>query len=266
MNKDIGLDDIRENFLGVKKKFMVFSGKSGVGKTTVSVNLAYLLTLRGHDVGLLDIDIHGPNIVKSLGLEQSKLVFQNEKLEPIIFQKKLKVMSAALLLENEESPIIWRGPLKMKLIKEFLGNVHWGNLDFMIIDAPPGTGDEPLSIAELIKDMDGAIIITTPQKMSTGDAKKSISFAKQLKFPFIGVIENMTAFLCPHCEGEIDLFGSGGGKRISDEMDVVFMGSIPYEIELMQSMDEGVLYFNDPNLQSPAKKAYTEIIEKILEI
>jgi ATP-binding protein involved in chromosome partitioning len=243
---------------------MVFSGKGGVGKTTVAVNLAYRMMVKGYKIGLLDIDIHGPNVIKMMGLEKEKLTGKGEKIEPIKAFPNMKVISTASILENEDSPVIWRGPLKMKLIKQFLSDVNWGIIDYLFIDAPPGTGDEPLSIAQLVPHLNGGIVVTTPQSVATMDAKKSIRFAQQLKVPFIGVIENMSGFICPHCGERIDIFKTGGGQRIAEEMNVEFLGRIPYDNMVMNLSDEGKLYLEQYKNGTPVSEAFNYISNKII--
>jgi Mrp family chromosome partitioning ATPase len=264
MNNIIKDEEITKNMSGVKNKFMVFSGKGGVGKTTVAVNLAYRIMSKGYKVGLLDIDIHGPNVIKIMGLEKEKLTSTNKKIEPIKAFSNMKVISTASMLQSEDSPVIWRGPMKMKLIRQFLSDVNWGVIDYMIIDSPPGTGDEPLSIAQLMPNLNGGIIVTTPQNMATMDAKKSIRFAQQLKMPFIGVIENMSGFICPNCGERIDIFKTGGGKRIASEMDVEFMGRIPYDLQVMSLSDEGKLYLENYKNGTPVSEAFNHISNKII--
>lgn len=259
-------ENIKKNMAGVKKKFMIFSGKGGVGKTTTAVNLAYSIMSKGYKVGLLDIDIHGPDVIKVMGLEKEKLTGNGNKIEPIKAFPAMKVMSTALMLESEDTPIIWRGPLKMKLIKQFLSDVNWGDLDYMIIDSPPGTGDEPLSIAQLLPDLTGAIVITTPQNIATLDARKSIRFAQQLKLGHIGVIENMSGFICPHCGERIDIFKTGGGHRIATEMKVSFLGRIPYDLQVMELSDDGHIYLKDNKNGTLVSEAYSHISNKIINL
>ncbi|MDD3777077.1 MAG: Mrp/NBP35 family ATP-binding protein [Actinomycetota bacterium] len=263
MNQDQKLE---ENMSQVKRKFMVFSGKGGVGKTTVSVNLAYSLMAKGNKVGLLDVDIHGPNVIKALGLDKEKLSGTGQKIKPLEAFNNLKVISTASFLETEDSPVIWRGPLKMKIIRQFLTDVDWGQLDYMIIDSPPGTGDEPLSIAQLMPGLTGGIVVTTPQQMATIDAKKSIRFAQQLKLPYIGVVENMSGFLCPHCGQRIDIFKTGGGQQIAEEMGVDFLGRIPYDPLVMSLSDEGHVYLKDYKNGTPVSEAYSHIANRIKSI
>jgi len=265
MNNVVNDEKIIKNMEGVANKFMVFSGKGGVGKTTVAVNLSYSLMLKGYRVGLLDIDIHGPNVVKMMGLEKARLT-GNDRIEPISVFKHMKVMSTASMLETEDSPIIWRGPLKMKLIRQFLEDVNWGNLDFMIIDSPPGTGDEPLSIAQLLPGLNGGIVVTTPQEIAILDAKKSIRFAQQLNIPFIGLVENMSGFICPHCKKRIDIFKTGGGLKLAKEKGIEFLGRIPYDPQVMLSCDEGIVYLKDHKNGTAVGEAYSHIAKKVIDV
>jgi ATP-binding protein involved in chromosome partitioning len=266
MNDELKNEDIASNMAEVKNKFMVFSGKGGVGKTTVAVNLAYRIMVRGYKVGVLDVDIHGPNIIKLMGLEKERLISKDNKIEPIKAFDNMKVVSTASILETEDSPVIWRGPLKMKLIRQFLSDVNWGNIDYMIIDSPPGTGDEPLSVTQLVPGLNGGIVVTTPQSLAILDARKSIRFAQQLKIPFIGVVENMSGFICPHCGARIDIFKTGGGQKVAEEMGVEFLGRIPYETELMSLSDEGKVYLKIHKNGTPVSEAFTYISEKIIEL
>src|SRR6056297_1108244 len=197
-----------QNTLGkIKHKFVVLSGKGGVGKSTVAVNLAVTLSDKGYRVGLLDVDIHGPSIPKMLDLDGTRLTAENEKLNPVIYKDNLKVISIGFMLEKGEDPVIWRGPLKYSVIKQFLKDVNWGELDYLVIDSPPGTGDEPLSVCQLVENLDGAVIVTTPQKLAAVDVRKSISFARELKIPILGLIENMSGFVCPECGTMTPIFG-----------------------------------------------------------
>ena len=255
--------ELKENLSNIKNKFIVISGKGGVGKTTVSVNLAYSLVLKGYKVGLLDVDIHGPNVVKLLGIESEKLTSdENSKINPIELFGNLKVISTASILETSDTPVIWRGPLKMKMINQFLRDVNWGKLDYLIIDSPPGTGDEPLSVAQLIPDLTGAIVVTTPQEVALLDSRKSVQFAKQLKISYIGIIENMSGLICPYCKREIDLFKKGGGRKAALELGVEFLGSIPLEPDIVKLSDEGKVFVKYRD-GSTASKRLGEIVEKI---
>ncbi len=254
---------ITENISKIKNKFIILSGKGGVGKTTFSVNLARFLAEKGYKTGLLDIDIHGPNVNKMLGLGTQGFTGSGGRISPLIAHKNLKVASTASILQNPDTPIIWRGPLKMKLIKQFLSEVDWGELDFLIIDSPPGTGDEPLSAIQLIEDLRGAIIITTPQEVSILDARKSIIFAKTLNVAFIGLVENLSGLICPHCHKEIELFGTGLAEKTAEELGVDFLGKLPMDPGVVKLSDSGKTFITDKE-KSPIAKAFVQIGEKII--
>jgi ATP-binding protein involved in chromosome partitioning len=255
---------LRKNIQNVKHKILVMSNKGGVGKSTVAVNLALVLARKAMRVGLLDIDIHGPCIPKMLGLEEMPLVGDGKKIQPVSYTTNLKVVSMAFLIGDKESPVIWRGPLKMKAIQQFLDDVEWGMLDFLIIDSPPGTGDEPLSIAQLIKDMDGVIIVTTPQEVALLDSRKAVNFVKRLNIPVLGIIENMSGFICPHCGKRTDLFKTGGGEKAAKQMGVPFLGKIPIEPEIVLSGDEGRPFVWEQR-NSQAVKAFGEMVDRIIK-
>lgn len=253
---------IKENMIKIRKKLMVFSGKGGVGKTTTAVNLAYGLATRGYQVGILDVDIHGPNVPKMLGIENSRIMVSDLGIEPVALLPNLKVMSLALIGLGKDEPVVWRGPLKSGLIRQFLADVNWGRLDYLIVDSPPGTGDEPLSVCQLIPDMNGAIIVTTPQDVAILDSMKGVLFAKKLNIPFIGVIENMSGLVCPYCQKSIDLFKTGGGQKIAKDLEVSFLGKIPIEPEIVSLSDEGkpFIYFRK---KTDTAKIIEEIINRI---
>jgi ATP-binding protein involved in chromosome partitioning len=253
---------LKECMSRIKYKIIVISGKGGVGKTTVAVNLAYGLAVKGRKVGILDVDIHGPNIAKMLGIEQEILSASESGIEPIRVSPNLKAISLALVLKDKDQPVIWRGPLKMITIKQFLSDVNWGELDYLIIDSPPGTGDEPLSACQLIADINGAIIVTTPQDVAILDSRKSVNFAKELKIPVLGIIENMSGFICPNCKKEIDLFGKGGGEKSAVDLGVSFLGRIPFESDIVKSGDMGKPFFGQENKNSAAARM-GEIVNKI---
>jgi ATP-binding protein involved in chromosome partitioning len=230
-----------ENLKDVKHKLIVMSGKGGVGKSTIAVNLAYCLAKKGKAVGILDADMHGPSVPKLLGIANLPLtVNDRERIVPFTVGPSLKVMSIAFLLRDPDSPIIWRGPIKMGAIKQFLEEVEWGRLDYLIIDLPPGTGDEPLSVAQLVPDPDGAIVVTTPQEVALISVRKSISFAKAVGLRAIGIVENMSAMSCPHCGGEIKLFNDGGAESAAKENGIPLLGRIPLSINIASSGDSGI--------------------------
>jgi len=253
---------LKENLSRIKNKLIIISGKGGVGKTTVAVNLAYGLAVKGKKVGILDVDIHGPNIAKMLGIENTRLLAYDSGIEPVRVLDNLKAISLALMIKDQDQPVIWRGPLKMITIKQFLSDVNWGELDYLIIDSPPGTGDEPLSVCQLILDIDGAVIVTTPQDVAVLDSRKCVGFARQLKIPFLGIIENMSGFTCPHCGKKIDLFGKGGGEKAARDLEVPFLGSIPVESDMVKSGDSGQPFIHFRK-GTPTAKIMGEIIDKI---
>jgi len=249
----------------IKHKLIIISGKGGVGKSMVAVNLAYGLLFQGKAVGILDIDIHGPSLAKMVGIEDRRLSFSdNEVIEPIAITSSLRIVTIASLLEDADTPVIWRGPLKMKLISQFLGDVNWGELDYLVIDSPPGTGDEPLSVAQLVPGLSGAIIVTTPQEIALLDSRKSVNFAKSLKLPVIGIIENMSGLICPHCGKEIDLFKTGGGEKAAADLKVAFLGRIPIEPAIVDSTDEGRPFIRAYG-KTPTARLMDEIVGKIMQ-
>jgi Mrp family chromosome partitioning ATPase len=254
--------EIQDNLKDVIHIVVVMSGKGGVGKSTVAANLAFALSTKGKSVGLLDCDIHGPSIPKLLGIENTPPEASQEGIQPIIIPPSLKVMSMAFLLPSTDSPVIWRGPMKMKVLKDFLGQVRWGNLDYLVIDLPPGTGDEPLSIGQLLPNSDGAIIVTTPQDVALLSVRKSITFAKTLNMPVIGIIENMSGFVCPHCGKEVTIFGSGGGEKAASELGLPFLGKLPLDPSIVESGEQGkpfVVFQKDTS----TSKAFFQIVDEI---
>lgn len=233
--------ELESRLCRIRRKLVVLSGKGGVGKSTVAVNIAAALRTAGQRVGLLDIDIHGPSIPTMLGLQGASLQGGPDGLLPLD-AGGVKVMSLGFLLPDPDQAVIWRGPLKMGAIKQFLKDVAWGDLDYLVIDSPPGTGDEPLSVCQLIGKLDGAVIVTTPQKVAAIDVRKSITFCRQLGVPVLGVVENMSGFACPKC-GEVSaIFSSGGGRRIAEDMKVPFLGAIPIDPAIAASGDDGRPY------------------------
>jgi len=255
-------DKIAMTLEKIKHRLLVFSGKGGVGKSTVAANLAVALAKMGKKVGLLDVDIHGPNLAKMLGMEDRRLEVSGEGIQPVVVNDNLSLISMSFLLQDPNLPVIWRGPMKMKAIQQFLGDVLWGELDWLIIDSPPGTGDEPLSVAQLIP-ATGAVVVTTPQEVSLLDSRRAVAFARKLNLTLVGIIENMSGMACPHCGGHIDLFKRGGGEVAAAELEIPFLGGIPITPEIVTLGDEGKSFL-DSHPDSEASRAFLEIVEKIL--
>jgi ATP-binding protein involved in chromosome partitioning len=250
------------NMRAIKKKIMVMSGKGGVGKSTVAANLAARLAERGSKVGLLDADIHGPSIPKMFGIEDTRPEVDENGIVPISVTENLVVMSVALLLEDKDAPVIWRGPAKMAAIKQFLEDVSWGNLDYLIVDLPPGTGDEPLSIAQLIEKMEGAVVVTTPQDVALVSVRKSIKFAEILKVPVIGIVENMAGIICPHCDEKIELFGKGGVEKAAKDFNVNVLGELPMDPKIAEIEDSGKVH-TDINEEMLWGKEFASIVDSV---
>jgi Mrp family chromosome partitioning ATPase len=248
----------------IRHKIVVMSGKGGVGKSMVAVNLAVALVLAGKRVGLLDVDIHGPSVPTMLGLEDETIHGGEDGMLPIELGG-LKVMSIGFMLKKQEDAVIWRGPLKMGVIKQFLRDVSWGELDYLIIDSPPGTGDEPLSVCQLIEPLSGAVVVTTPQKVSAVDVRKSITFCRHLHVPVLGVVENMSGFACPKCGEVTPIFRSGGGKALADEMGVPFLGSLPIDPQIAEACDAGQAFIQQ-HQSSPTAAILRGIIQPILNL
>jgi ATP-binding protein involved in chromosome partitioning len=248
----------------IKHKIAVISGKGGVGKSLVTVNLAMAFAIHGYinAVGILDADIHGPSVPKMLGMKGRQLQVGPPGAFPVIGPMGIKVMSMEFLLPSDESPVIWRGPLKMAVIRQFLSEIVWGNLEFLFIDLPPGTGDEPLSVIQLLPELDGVIIVTIPSEVSTDVVKKAVTFARQVGAPIIGIIENMSGFNCPKCGAENNIFGSGGGEKIAEEMSVSFLGKIPIDSRISEDSDKGMPFIVE-HMDTPAAKAFKDIVKKV---
>ncbi|MBU1181861.1 MAG: Mrp/NBP35 family ATP-binding protein [Proteobacteria bacterium] len=264
MKKDAQDSSVEESLKKIKRKFIVMSGKGGVGKTSTSVNLAIALSNKGFKVGLMDVDLHGPDVPRMLGLNGTIDLSKNHKLAPMKYSDRLSAVSIEALTPNKDDAIIWRGPIKYSAIKQFIGDVDWGELDFLIIDCPPGTGDEPLTVAQTIKDA-RAIIVTTPQEVSLADVRKSISFCKIVKMEIFGLIENMSGFICPHCNKTIDLFGIGGGEKTARETGIEFLGKIPFDQKVVSCGDAG-LSLIDKHPDSPVAMAFDGIADKMAKL
>ncbi|WP_241426380.1 Mrp/NBP35 family ATP-binding protein [Geobacter benzoatilyticus] len=257
--------DLQETLFGIRNKIVVLSGKGGVGKSSVAANLAVSLSLQGKKTGLLDVDLHGPSIPTMLGIEGKLPASAGGRIEPVAYSENLKVMSVGLLLRNQSEAVVWRGPAKHGVIKQFLAAVEWGDLDYLIVDCPPGTGDEPLSVIQLLDGAEGAIIVTTPQDVALTDVRKSVTFCRQMNLPVLGVVENMSGFVCPHCGESVDIFKSGGGSRMADEMNVPFLGRIPLDPAMVSAGDAGAP-FVEHQAASPAAKAFGEIVATVAEL
>ncbi|MCW3996882.1 MAG: Mrp/NBP35 family ATP-binding protein [Candidatus Bathyarchaeota archaeon] len=254
---------LKERMGKIKHKIAVISGKGGVGKSTITVNLATAFAQKGNKVGILDADIHGPSVPKLLGLEGKQVKTGPPGAFPVEGPLGMKVMSIDFFLA-EQMPTIWRGPLKMRAIRQFLADIVWGELDFLFIDLPPGTGDEPLSIAQLLPEIDGVVIVTMPSELSSAIVKKAITFAQRLNMPIIGVVENMSGFVCPGCGEKIEIFQSGGGKKMAEEAGVPFLGSIPIDPKVGADSDKGTPFILS-HKDSAATMAFMKIVEAVDE-
>ncbi len=256
-------EQLKERMAQINHKILVLSGKGGVGKSTIAVNIAVGLGMEGKKVGLLDVDFHGPSIPTLLRLGNQTLRTDGKNAFPLDYVYGIKVVSLGLLLPDQDAAVIWRGPLKMGVIRQFLADIQWGELDYLIIDFPPGTGDEPLSVAQMLPESDGAVIVTTPQEMSLADVRKSISFCRQVKVPVLGVVENMSGLNCPHCGKLIELFKTGGGEAMANKLKVPFLGRIPLEPAVVEASDSGRPFIYHCN-QTAAAQAFRDGVIKIL--
>ncbi len=247
----------------IKHKIAVLSGKGGVGKSTVAVNLAFYLTQAGYKVGLMDVDIHGPSIPTLLGLNNITVCSDHEGIVPIKVGD-LKVISIGFFLENSNEALIWRGPMKIGVINQFLHEVKWGELDFLVIDLPPGTGDEPISIGQSFTSEDRAVVVTTPQKVAIADVAKSISFCHKLGLPILGIIENMSGFICPKCNEITQIFSSDGGKNLATDSNVPWLGKIPIDPMIVSACDEGKSYL-DSYPKSKTAAIFKQVFDNMLK-
>jgi len=249
--------------LRIKHKLLVMSGKGGVGKSSVAAYLALTLARQDYRVGLLDVDLHGPSIPKMLGLRGTLNIAADSQIIPQEYSSNLKVVSIESMLEDTDSAVIWRGPLKHGVIQQFLADCKWDDLDFLIIDSPPGTGDEPLSVARLIPDAK-AVIVTTPQEVALADVRKSINFCRKVNLEIVGLVENMSGLYCPHCQGFISIFRTGGGKKTAERMKVPFLGALPFDPAVVEGGDSGRPVLED-NTDSPFKNALAEFAQTVLD-
>jgi Mrp family chromosome partitioning ATPase len=254
---------IKNKLAKIEKKIMVMSGKGGVGKSTVSINLAIGLSLQNFYVGLLDVDLHGPNVPKMLGVERGELQKRPDgTVGPVYYSPNLKFMSVEPLLPEKDSAVMWRGPLKMSAIRQFVYDIEWGELDYLVIDAPPGTGDEQMTVAQMIPDA-YAVVVTTPQEVSLLDVKKSLSFCKQVGMPVLGIVENMSGMLCPHCGKAIDVFKRGGGQKMAEETGYPFLGRIPVDPRIVTTGDAGKpVIAAYPNSQTA--EAFSRVVQNVI--
>jgi len=263
--KDLVPPEIRGNMKDVKHKIVVLSGKGGVGKTTVATNLAMAFSKQGLRSGILDVDIYGPNVPKLLGLEGLHPKAENERIQPITGPLDLKVMSMGFLLRQTDDAIAWRGPLVGKAIRQFLSDVMWGELDVLVVDLPPGTGDETLSVLQSIPDIDGVIIVSTPQEVAVLDARRAIRLVKRMGVPVLGIIENMSEFVCPKCGEVYRLFGEGATQKAAKDFGIRHLGTLPLDPRIISLSDKGTPFVEeDPD--SKAAKEFVSVVSHISEI
>jgi Mrp family chromosome partitioning ATPase len=255
---------IEDSLARIGNKILVMSGKGGVGKSTVAGYLALLLSAKGHKVGLLDVDLHGPTIPRLMNVQGGLDMPEEGVVRPYRFSDNLSIVSIEMVLGDKDTAVIWRGPLKISAIRQFISDIDWGDLDFLIVDSPPGTGDEPLTVAQTIPDAE-ALIVTTPQEVSLADVRKSINFCRQVNMKVIGVVENMNGFVCPHCGEKISIFGSGGGKRMADQMGVPLLSEIPLDPAMVEMGDKGQLDTLMEKTDLAINSAYQQIVDRIVK-
>ncbi|KPA17070.1 chromosome partitioning protein ParA [Candidatus Magnetomorum sp. HK-1] len=256
-------DKMIESTLGkIKNKLLVMSGKGGVGKSSMAANIAVGLSNRNFKVGLMDVDLHGPSIHGMMGIQGLLDITKEKIVIPKAFNENLKVVSMQSLMQEEDQAVIWRGPLKNGVIRQFIADMQWDELDYLVIDSPPGTGDEPLSVAQTVTDA-RAIVITTPQNVALSDVRKSINFCKKLDMDIVGIIENMGPFRCPHCGDTIEIFKKGGGKATAEKANVPFLGSIPFDTQVVHACDDGKPMLSQ-SIDNDFTRAMNAIIDKIV--
>jgi len=253
---------IKERLSHIKRKILVMSGKGGVGKSTVAAYTALMLSQRGSRIGLLDVDLHGPSIPRLLNIHGGLEIQDKGALRPFPFSENLNVVSMEMVLGDKDTAVIWRGPLKISAIRQFIADIEWGVVDYLIIDAPPGTGDEPLTVVQTIPDSE-ALIVTTPQEISLADVRKSINFCRQVNLDILGIIENMSGFACPHCRQRINIFGRGGALKIAQHFGVPMLGEIPINPEMVERGDRGELDVLTEQEDLEINRAYQKILDEI---
>ncbi len=258
-------EEIKKRLKGFKNKILVLSGKGGVGKSTIAAYLSVGLAKKGLQVGLMDVDLHGPSIPRLLGLKGSiQSSAESKKGIPLKYLPNMEVMSIESLLGDKDTATIWRGPLKIGVIKQFISDIDWSNLDYLVIDCPPGTGDEPLTIAQVIPDTK-AIIVTTPQEISLADVRKSINFCHQVKMKILGLVENMSGLKCPYCGKTIDLFKTDGGMITAKKAGLTLLGSLPLEPDIVLEGDNGSVAWMDKK-DMPYTKSFSEIVDRVADL
>ena len=253
---------LRERMARIRRRLVVVSGKGGVGKSTAAANLAVALSAHGRRVGLLDAEIHGPSIPKILGCEGASLISDGQSILPAVVRDRLELMSVGFLIANKTDAVIWRGPMKFKVIQQFLSDVAWGDLDYFVVDCPPGTGDEPLSIAQLAGRPAAAVVVTTPQELAVAEVRRCVSFCRKAELGIAGVLENMSGYVCPQCGVHTGLFGAGGGERLAREMAVPFLGQIPIDPRLVGCGDAGTCIL-DTHPDSPAAQGFVDLARNL---
>ena len=255
---------IEANLARVGRKIVVMSGKGGVGKSSVACYLAFLLSSKGKKVGLLDVDLHGPSVARLLNVQGGFDMGQEGVVRPYKFSETLSIVSLEMILGDKDTAVIWRGPMKISAIRQFISDIEWGDLDYLIVDSPPGTGDEPLTVIQTIPDAE-ALIITTPQEISLADVRKSINFCRQVNMQILGIVENMSGLVCPHCGKEIALFGAGGGVQMAGQMKVPLLSQIPIDPQMVEYGDRGDLAGLKEKKDLEINKAFEKIIDVIVK-
>lgn len=254
---------IKEKLAGIKRKILVMSGKGGVGKSTVAAYISLLLSQRGQEVGLLDVDLHGPSIPRLLNIQGGLEISRSQgSVKPFRVSKRLRVVSLDMVLGDRDTAVIWRGPLKISAIKQFISDIEWGRMDYLIIDSPPGTGDEPLTVAQTIPDAE-ALIVTTPQEIALADVRKSINFCRQVKLKMLGIVENMSGFSCPHCGEKTSIFGQGGAAKMAEDAGLPLLGEIPLDPTIVDLGDQGKLVEMTQKGDLEMNRVYNRILDHI---